>query len=218
MLKIISILFLSLMLHGCGGSAPATATSIPVQLRVAALGDSITQAFMCDRDPGDVECYPRSVQSKAWPAKLAALNPKLNVSNYASAGCKMAYCTYEFAMSKFLPADYIVMLYGVNEAGATIPVDAFIATIRSAIDARPIPKYIIIKPPLRFPAADPTTDSNFKLYLPQYRAALDSLNGPGVTVIDPLGTTDWWCDITRDQHPCEPAHDAIAKAVNAAIK
>jgi hypothetical protein len=207
----LAIVAIALSLQGCGG---ATATPVPQPLRVAALGDSITQAFMCDRDAGDMDCYPRAVQSKAWPAKLAALNPRLNVSSYAAAGCQLVKCSYEFALSAFLPVDYVVMLYGVNESAAGVPVATFIDSLKYQIAARPS-KYIIVKPPVHFPAADPATDASIKLLLPQYRAALDSI--AGATVIDPLGETDWWCDLKRDQHPCEPAHIAIAKAVNAAL-
>lgn len=206
--------FLSLDLVGCGG-ADAFAQVKP--LRVAALGDSITQAFMCDRDVGDLECYPRAVQHKAWPAKLAALNPALKVSTYAIGGCQLAICVSELDMSAWLPADYVVWLYGVNEAVNAVPVDVFISNMRAAIARRPGVPHIIIKPPIRFPIPDPTVDANIRTFLPQYRSALDALTGPGVVVIDPLGTTDWWCDLKRDQHPCEPAHTAIAQAVNAVI-
>jgi hypothetical protein len=209
----ISIVLLALFLQACGG---ATASDIQKPIRIAALGDSITQAFMCDRSPGDVDCYPRAVQSKSWPAKLEALNSRLNVSSYAIAGCQLAVCRSETDLSVWLPADYVVLLFGVNEAAAGIPVDTFIASIKSSIDTRPGVKYIVIKPPLHFPFGDSVTDEKAKRLLPQYRAALDSLTN--AVVIDPLGTADWWCDLKRDPHPCEAAHEAIAQAVNATIQ
>ena len=211
---ITAALVAAFLLVGCGGENAVAQTK---PLRVAALGDSITQAFMCDRDAGDVECYPRAVQHKAWPAKLAALNDNLNVSAYAIGGCQLAICVSELDMSAWLPADYVVWLYGVNEAVNGVPVDTFIANQRAAIALRPGIPHIIIKPPVHFPIPDPATDQRIKTMLPQYRSALDALNGPGVVVIDPLGEQDWWCNLARDQHPCEPAHTAIAQAVNNAI-
>ena len=213
----ISFFITSILLSGCGGGSSGVSQAQSKPIVVAALGDSITQAFFCDKEAGDIECFPRAVQSKAWPAKLASMNTNIHVSSYAIAGCTLSGCTSEHTLSAFLPSDYIVWMYGVNEAVQGVPSEMFIAQQRAAIALRPSVPHIIIKPPMHFPIADASTDASIRMLLPQYRAALDSLNGPGVVVIDPLGGRDWWCNLAKDQHPCEPAQDEIAKSVNSVI-
>jgi lysophospholipase L1-like esterase len=139
------LLAAALLLTACSNGAPVTtpspAPSYPS--RMAALGDSITRAFLVCGLPSDCveSSWSTGADVDSHATRLRALSGKpLDVANVAVSGARVADLPGQAATAVQSDAEYVTVLVGANDAcrpsaGAMTPVADFAAAFDRAMSA-----------------------------------------------------------------------------------
>lgn len=202
----ILLLILALLLSACGGSEPpikpAEASERPPL--VLAFGDSITAGYM-----------PVSgvLQLRQDLSYLSQLRGSGVVVTAAVGGATSEHGLKAQAQwLKGLPADHVIVMFGINDAVQGVSAQATAANIGGIFAAYPGAKRVVMSPPLW----SAETKARQKELNDLLKVQAIIWGAQYIDLYTPSEDLRPWC--AADRHPCADWHEAAGKAVAAAIK